>query len=289
VSDHAPWLDGLATLDDLVRHGLKRRTVRARIAAGRWLEPLPGVVCRTNGELTISQIFTAASLYGGPGATLSCATAGSFWGFGRAGWPVHVTLPHGIHPRSTDRILVHQTTRSFEPRLVEDWLVTPPARTAVDIALETATLDEASAVLGRAVQRARCSAVDLADELDRAPRRGSLLPRRALTAIAAGAHSASEARLVRLVDRGGLPVPEYNAAVVTSAGTKHVDALWRSRGKGVEIDGRSFHLDAVAWSADLSRQNAIQTAGVVLLRIAASRLWLEPQAVLTELRTFLAS
>jgi hypothetical protein len=284
-----PWSDDLATLDALVAHGHKRRTVRNRIARGLWLEPLPAVVCRTNGELSSSQILTSASLYAGEGATLSCGTAAAFWGFGRRGWPVHVVVAHGRHLRSTARVVVHQTTRPDRPLLVEEWLVTPPARTAVDLALEATTLDEVSAILGRAVQRARVSAVDLADELDLAPSRGSRLVRLALPAIAGGAHSASEARLVRLLARSAIPTPEYNATILTRDGPKVVDALWRPLGKGVEIDGAGFHLDAATWSADLRRQNAIQTEGIVLLRIAARRLWSEPAAVLAEIAAFLAS
>ncbi len=284
------WRDGLATLDALVAHGLKRRTVRARIKRGLWLEPLPEVVCRTNGELSRSQELTSAILYAGEGATLSCGTAAAFWGFGpqRTG-PVHLSVPHGRRLSPTDRVVVHQTRRDDRPVLVEDWLATSPARTAIDLALEARTLDAVSAILGRAVQRARVSALDLADELDRAPKRGSRLARIALPAIVGGAHSASEARLVRMVSRSILPTPEYNARVETRDGPKLVDALWRALGKGVEIDGRDFHLDAPAWTADLRRQNAIQTAGVVLLRIPARRLWTEPAAVLAEITAFLAS
>lgn len=282
------WVDDLATIDALVRAGARQRTVRARVVAGRWLEPLPGVVCRRNGTLTVSQVFTCATLYAGEGATLSCASAGWFWGFGRAGWPVHLTVAHGRHLRCPDQVVVHQTRRDVTPRLVDEWLVTPPARTAVDMALEAKTLDEVSAILGRAVQKQRTSAVDLADELDRAPRRNSRLPRLAIAAVAAGAHSASEARLVRLVASSSLPVPEYNAPLPTPEGTKYVDALWRGLGKGLEIDGQEYHLDAAAWAADLRRQNAIQAQGIVLLRIPARRLWTEPAAVLAEIAAFLS-
>ena len=284
-----PWRDNLATLDALVAYGLKRRTVRARIKRGLWLEPLPEVVCRTNGELSRSQELTSAILYAGEGATLCCGTAAAFWGFGEHTGPVHVVVPHGRRLSPTDRVVVHQTTRDDRPVLVEDWLVTSPARSAIDVALEAKTLDSVSAVFGRAVQRGRASALDLADELERAPKRGSRLARLALPAIVGGAHSASEARLVRMVNRSVLPPPEYNATVETSDGPKVVDALWRALGKGVEIDGRDFHFDAPAWSADLRRQNVIQTAGVVLLRIPARRLWTEPAAVIAEIIAFLAS
>jgi len=284
-----PWTNDLSTVDDVVAAGVHRRTVRRRITSHRWSEPLPKVVCRTTGGLDGEQRLTAALLYAGEGAVLSCASSGTFWGQGPAPSQIHVTVMHGRHVRSTDEVRVHQTIRPVRPRLVAEWLVMPPARSAIDSALELRDLDAVRALLGRAVQSRRCSAVDLGDELDLAPKHGSLLPRLALSEIALGAHSASEGRLVRLLERSHLPRPEYNAAVSTAQGTRYVDALWRALGKGVEVDGRRFHLDPASWAADLARQNAIQTAGIMLLRIPAWRLWREPELVLAEISAFLFS
>lgn len=282
------WSYELATVDEVVAAGVKRRTVNRRVHNGWWLEPFPGVVCRTNGQLSPDQWRTAALLYAGPGSMLSCATAGAFWSWTAAPPRLHVTAPQGRHVRSTSGVRVHQSMRSCTPRLVEDWWVTPPARTAVDMSLELSDIDAVRALFGRAVQSGRTSLLDIADELDRAPSRGSRLPRDASADIARGAHAASEARLVRLVVRSSLPAPEYNAAVSTAAGTKYVDALWRELGKGIEIDG-AFHRTAGQWVADLARQNAIQSTGIVLLRIPAYRLWREPAAVLAEIAAFLAT
>jgi very-short-patch-repair endonuclease len=184
-------------------------------------------------------------------------------------------------------VAVHQSRRPGRPEIVEDLLVTPPARTAVDIALGLVTAAAVDALFGRALQRGRASLDQLADELLLAPRRGSALPSAALADLSAGSRSAAEAQLLRLVRRAGIPLPEMNAPVTTHLGTRYVDALWRHLGKGVEVDGQAFHLDAAAWQADLIRQNAIQSEGIVLLRIAARRLWTEPDAVIAEIRAFL--
>ena len=287
ISPEVTWVRDLATVEDLVAAGVRRRTVRRRITVGTWTEPLPKVVCRTTGVLTYDQRLTSAILYAGEGAVLSCGTAGSFWGLGTAPHRIHVSVSRGRHVPSTAAVLVHQTRRGASPRVVEDWLVMPPARAVIDATCELRDLDAVRALMGRAVQSGRTTAVDLASELDLAPSRGSLLPRLALAEIGLGAHAASEARLVRLLQRSRLPRPEYNAGVSTSLGTKYVDALWRALGKGVEVDGRQFHFTAESWSADLARQNAIQTAGVVLLRIPAWRLWREPDAVLADIAAFL--
>jgi very-short-patch-repair endonuclease len=66
-----------------------------------------------------------------------------------------------------------------------------------------------------------------------------------------------------------------------------VDALWRHLNKGVELDGQRYHLDPAAWAADLVRQNAIQASGIILMRIAASRLWGDEMRVIHELTAFL--
>jgi hypothetical protein len=166
--------------------------------------------------------------------------------------------------------------------------LTPPARTVLDMCLALADIDAVRNVMGRASQLERVTVPELEEELSNAPQRGSLLPRRALEEISHNAHAASEARFVRLVQEAGLPMPEMNAPLATRDGIKVIDALWRSIGKGVEIDGRSYHLDPRSWAGDLARQNAVQLAGVVLLRIAADRLWSDPAGVVQELRAFLA-
>lgn len=282
-----PWVLDLALIDDLCAYGAVRQTVRRRVRRNTWQEPLPGVVCRTTGALTTDQWRTAALMYGGPGAALSHQTAGEFWGYGRTVGRLHITVPHGRHRRSTLAVTVHQSRRVVEPRWVEAFQVTPPARTAVDICLGLRTRDAVVALLGRALQRGLVSLDQLGEEVDRAPRRGSRLARSVLAELAAGSRAASESRLLSLISRAGLPLPELNAAVRTALGIRYIDALWRHLGKGVEVDGQAFHLDPASWRADLVRQNAIQTTGIMLLRIAAARLWTEPEAVLAEVTAFL--
>jgi hypothetical protein len=289
AADSEPWCDDLATVDALAASGLSRQTIRRRIRRKQWLEPLPGVVCRTTGTLSDDQRLQAALAYGGAGAAISHATAAAIWGFGSRPAQVHVTVPHGRHVRSTERVAVHQTLRPFESRYVAGVWLTPIARTVIDTCLALGDVDQVRNVMGRAVQQERVTVDELESELAIAPSGGSLLPRRALEEITLNAHAASEGRLIRIVLTAGLPLPELNAPVATDLGVKYVDALWRALGKGVEIDGRRYHLDPASWANDLTRQNAIQVAGIVLLRIAAHRLWDDEAGVLADLRAFLAS
>lgn len=287
ATDDARWTADLAALDRLLAAGFIRQTIRRRVRRGTWQEPLTGVICRTNGLLTPDQWLVAALLYGGDGAALSHATAGEFWGFGRTTGPVHVTVPHGRHLASTREVVVHQSRRPFDAVHVEGMDLTPPARTALDVSLQLRTLDSVQRLLGRAVQVGRIGLLDIERELDAAPIRGSAFARQTLADLSAGSRAASESRLLRLLTKAGFPLPELNAPVVTSLGTRFIDALWRQLSKGVEVDGQAWHLDPVSWRADLARQNAIQSAGIVLLRVAARRLWTEPDTVLAEIAAFL--
>lgn len=284
-----PWTEDLARLDDLCAAGLVRRTGRRRIRRGLWQEPAPGVVCRTTGTLTAMQWLIAATLYAGAGSAVSHRSAGALWGLCAVPDRVQVVVPHGHNVRSTGEIRVHQSRRRFDARLVEEVLVTPPARAAMDIAQSLRDIDAVQALLGRALQTRRVTVEALADELDAAPSRGSRLPRLAMADLTAGSRAASEARLLRLLRASGLPLPELNAPVRTQLATFYVDGLWRELGKGVEVDGQAFHLDPRSWAADLARQNAIQSSGIVLLRIPARRLWTDPTGVLADIRAFLGS
>ena len=78
-ADERPWTADLTRLDLLVATGVPRQTIRRRVRRGRWREPLPGVVCRTDGQLTADQWRVAALLHGGDGSALSHASAGEFW------------------------------------------------------------------------------------------------------------------------------------------------------------------------------------------------------------------
>jgi hypothetical protein len=240
------------------------------------------------GTLSDDQLLLAALAYGGDRAALSHATAGSFWSLAKRPAQVQITVAHGHRLRSTATVAVHQTTRSFAARHIDGMSLTPPPRTVIDMCLELDDIDAVRNAMGRAVQRERVTIPELEQELARVPKRGSLLPRRALEEIGHNAHAASEARFVRLVQEAGLPMPDMNACLTTQQGVKVIDALWRDLGKGVEIDGRAYHLDPRSWAGDLSRQNAVLLAGVVLLRIAAHRIWSDPAGVVDELRAFLA-
>lgn len=79
-----------------------------------------------------------------------------------------------------------------------------------------------------------------------------------------------------------MPLPELNAPVLTRAGIRHPDGLWRPPRLGFEIDGRAFHSRVEDFERDPVRINAIQAEGIVLLRFTAARVFRDLDAVLRE-------
>jgi very-short-patch-repair endonuclease len=285
-NDCGPWVDDLATKAALVADDMRVKTVLRRIRVGTWQEPAPGVVCRTTGELTRRQWWRTALLYVGPEGALSHGTAAARWLRLPAGPRVIVTTD-GHRPRSTERIWVRQSRRPYRVTHLEGLRTTVPARSVLDAALDLRRQEDVDDIMGRALQAKLVTVDELGDELDAAPSGGSRFARLALSELAAGSHAASEAQLMRLIRRAALPEPQLNAAVHTITGVKYVDALWAHLCRGVEVDGQAYHLSPAQWRADLARQNEIQSTGIVLLRIAARRLWTEPDALIREIRIFL--
>lgn len=124
---------------------------------------------------------------------------------------------------------------------------------------------------------------ELAVETRALGRRATPALRAAMADAVRGMRSVGGSDLRRVIVAGGLPEPEWNAAVVTPVGTFFVDALWRRRRVAAEADGAMFHLSAEAWSKDLVRQNAIPSTGVTLLRFPVRRLRGSPDACGREL------
>ncbi|SFL61805.1 DUF559 domain-containing protein [Geodermatophilus ruber] len=125
-------------------------------------------------------------------------------------------------------------------------------------------------------------------ETERAGRAATAWLRAAAADAERGMRSVGESDLRRVVLAAGLPEPEWNAPVETDLGTFFVDALWRRKRVAVEADGLAYHLSAQDRGADLRRQNAIQRAGVVVLRYPVRRLREEGPACGSEIGRIVA-
>ena len=289
---------------DLVARGIDRNRVRRRVAAGRWQEPVPGVVVGHSGALTLRERREVAIAWGGGSARLSHTSALHLHrarvelprSAGRVagvrgdyvtpedGGLEQITVPHGRHLASRAFVVVHQSRRPTGDLVVDGLPVTTAARAVVDVALSARTRRDVEHVVADALQRDLTTVGQLAEEVVLLGRLATPWLRDTLRDAARGMRSVGESDLRRVVVAEGLPEPEWGAAVSTPRGTYHVDARWRAQRVVAEADGAAFHLGSAEWQADLVRQNAIVSTGDRLLRFPVARLRRDRQTCGQELR-----
>lgn len=277
----------MVTTRRLIRSGVDRRWIARRLAAGIWQQPFPGVVDAERVAGTRGGLLRAALLYGGPDARLSHETAAAMWGM--VPWnpdlPIHLTVPHGRRLRQPRGLVIHQSRRWHAVEFLDGFPVTTPAATLTDLAA-VLSANDFRCVAADAV-RLGIVRVDELASADPGKRRSRTLVRLTTEELWAGAASGPEAVYWRGVYVAGLPLPELNVAIETEDGWKFVDGLWRRHRLGAEIDGRSVHAQAAAFDADRWRQNGIQLEGVLLMRFAASAIFLQLDRVLDVTASFL--
>jgi very-short-patch-repair endonuclease len=300
--------DGVAHRRELERVGVTSGRIRRALASGRWQEPVPGVVVGHSGPMTQRQRWLVACAHAGPDGALSHRSALSVLGAqveeapiaprvagvrGRYAEPpeggmVEVSVRHGRHLRSSAFVVVHQSRRPLEVVERGGLRITTPARAVVDVAGTASRRADVDHVVSHALQRGLVAVPDLVQETRALGRRATPWLRAAVEDACRGMRSVGESDLRRVVLAAGLPEPEWNAEVVTPAGTFFVDALWRQQGVAAEADGAAFHLSAADWAADLARQNALHGVGLVLLRFPVRRLRADPGACASEIWALVA-
>ena len=278
--------------------------IRRAVRAGRWQEPVPGVVVLHSGGLTRRERYLTALAWAGPSGRLSHCSAlvlhrarimepfaprrvagvrGTFVRPEDAGL-VQVSVPHGRHLASTGFVVVHQTRRPMGDLVLDGVRTTSAARAAIDVALTADRRRDVDHVVAEVLQKGLADVDELMAEARAAGRLVHPWLRTTLAEAALGVRSVGEADLRAAVRAAGLPEPEWSAPLETSRGTFWLDAYWRQQRLAVEADGAAFHLSAADWERDLERQNAILGEGVRVLRFAVRRLRAERRACGREMR-----
>lgn len=169
--------------------------------------------------------------------------------------------------------------------------MTSLAQTIIDVlALPVTTVDDALALLTRAVSTRRITVPQLREELSHHPRhpRREVL-REVLAAAEGGLASTAEARYVRDVEQAhGLPsmerqVPMDGAQAVVDGRARRLDFKDRGRGLGLEIDGDFFH--STRQRLDRGRDREAAGKGEVTIRAG----WVEVVAFPCELAADVAA
>jgi hypothetical protein len=230
----------------------------------------------------------AAVLACGPHAVLSHRTAAVLHGLPvEASAVVEITLRPGVgRGRTRSGLRAHRTSslRRGEVIRLRGLLVTSIPRVVIDLAAE---LDDEP--LARCVDRAltRTSRAKLTAALDQHARwPGTARLRAMLDPVrpSADTWSVAEARLLALIGRAGLPLPEANVR----AGEFVPDLLWRAQSLIVEFDSWSFHGGPRSFERDRARHNAFEAQGYRVIHVTWQQLTRQPEKVLVWIATALA-
>jgi very-short-patch-repair endonuclease len=232
----------------------------------------------------------AAVLACGEGTVLSHQSAAALWKLlpYPADPTIEVTTPRRDRGRSRPGIRVHRMALGRdETTRCERIPVTTPARTILDLAsaMSGRELEQAVALAQRSHQASRTSLLALLARY--AGRAGSaalrvLLERSQRPALT---RSIAEERLLDLIRRADLPIPEVNVEL----DGYEVDFLWREQGLIVEVDGFEFHSSRPDFERDHRRDSALLARGLRIQRLSAMQIVDEPEATVARIAGALVS
>jgi very-short-patch-repair endonuclease len=270
--------------------GMSRSTVDHRISMnGAWQRLLPGVHLAVTGMPTQDQRDIAALLYAGPRSVITGPVAVRRHRLRSPGPDVvDVLVPWNVRRQSTAFVRIHRT-RQMPKRIATVGKIrfAWPARAVADAARGMTRFDDVRAVVCEAVQRRVCGVAELTDELNEGPSAGSRLYRAALVEVGDGVRSVAEADFRRLIARGRLPKPMFNAKLFTLDGVfiAMVDAWWQDAGVAAEVDSRAYHLAAEDQDRTTTRHDKLVAHGVLPLHFSPRRIKTEPAAIVSEIRS----
>ncbi len=182
---------------------------------------------------------------------------------------LHVTSVLPKHAPRVSGVIGH--TARDRPPLLRDGLiaVSDPIATWFDLAASLSTdelivlgdglLSRRSPVATQESLRARIDGSSM--------RRGRAKLEQALVHLRPGTDSAPETRLRLLLLRNGLPEPEVNGLIQTSARRYHGDLVFRDERVVIEYDGGHHRTDERQFSIDIVRLDHIAEAGWRVIRV----------------------
>src|SRR6185437_1313766 len=135
-----------------------------------------------------------------------------------------------------------------------------------------------------------CLIEQLAVELRDGSMQGSAHFRAALAEVVAGVRSVIEAELRRLILRGRLPAPMFNARLLVGGELIAVaDVWWPEFGVAVEADSKEWHLLPEDWEQTMARHARMTALGILVLHITPRQIREQPEQVLNVIRQTLIS
>jgi hypothetical protein len=261
-------------------------------AGGPWQKLLPGVYLTRTGPASAEQREMAALLHAGPRSVLTGLAAARRHGLRvPEGGPVDVLVPVDVRRHGTGFVRIQRTTRMPADVCVSGEIrFALPARAVADAARSLNAARDVRALVAQAIQQQRCSIELLTSELEQGPAKGSAPFRAALEEVRAGIRSVPEGDLRRLIQRGKIPMPVFNARLYAGETLiAIVDAWWEEAGVGAEVDSKAYHYSAEDWQRTMARHDRLVAQGVLLLHFTPRQIRTAPEEVAAQIRAALAA
>jgi hypothetical protein len=266
--------------------GMTRSALAHRLRPdGPWQRVLPSIYLAQTGTPNSAQRQMAALLHAGPGSVLTGQAA--LYGLGLVTAEpcrLDVLVPASRRPGSVAFVAVHRTAR-MPQRVIREgrrWYALPP-RALADAAREMTQLSEVRALIAGAVQRGDCPLQALVRELHEGQKQDSALLRQALDEVADGIRSVAEAEFRNLIERARLPMPMFNARLLTADGTfiAAPDAWWPDAGVAAEVDSKEWHLRPADWEQTMRRHAEMSSHGILVLHFTPGQIRTDPSTVIS--------
>jgi hypothetical protein len=274
---------------ELVALGIAHDTISARCRpGGPWQLMRPNLVLLTDEPLNRRRRIHAAMKVAGPRAVLTGVDALRLHGMSGAKLeaPVHLLIPAHRQRVLVDGVYCERTHQLPEPLHIDGFPVAPLPRATVDTCRRIKNHDLAEYVLSETIYKGKVTPATLRDELDRAPKQGTALPRRTLAEIDDKVRSIARGLAKRLLKDARLPPPDWRVPITTPTGT-HIataDAWWDDVALAWEVDSYAFDLSPADATAALNRAARLTANGVLVVHTTPTQLHDEPAAVADLLR-----
>lgn len=251
--------------------------VRALVRRGVWRRtPWRGLY--VDGELPddVRTLIRAASLWLGGDLVVCHATAARLWGFDlqretQTRERLHFLGPRCLDNRRLTGLQVHPSSLGTDDAVLLDGLwVTPPDRTACDVARLGAPID-ALATLDAALRSGTCGRERLGEVRDRMRGLRGVERIDALIPLADGrVESAMESRMRWRFVAARLPVPAVQVEVGDGGRRHRLDTAWEDYLLAAEFDGLEAHMTRAQLAADRDRHNWLTERRWSLLHVTAT-------------------
>ncbi len=286
---------GVVRWETLIEAGLTRAMIERRVARGQLHRQAPSVYTFGGSPDTDDQTLVVHALSAGVGGAISHDSAAFLWGLTqRRPGSVHVVVRRWQREHRRD-CSVHESLDllSIDRVLLSGVPVTSAARTVVDLGATSPWLVERALSEGLRMGLFDVAGVDgFMKRVARKGRRGVGTIRPLLElhgAVNGRTESLLEDRFLRVIFERGLRLPVVQFEVQDELGrfVCRADFAYPDLRLLIEVDGRSYHSDTVAFQRDRDKQNRTQELGWRTLRFTWNDVSREPDRLASTLSSFL--